>query len=221
MLNMWKYDYLCEKLTFNGYLCEICSKCKNMTICVKMWLLLDICVKYAQCLKIWPFDVLVLFLKCVQFLKSCVQFLIDIIPNLAIVQFLMKKKGDMPTKTRVSYVRRRETRPWNTRLLSEEKGDEPTKCASRILGTCVSFLLNMHKKEYLQIILYGMPLAPTHSMPIGTHTWTYVCQWSSCVPSVRSTTWSTSCLTSSRPWDHHGFKSWWALILVGEIGLIF
>jgi hypothetical protein len=32
---------------------------------------LDICVKYAQCVKTWPFDVLVMFLKCVQFLKPC------------------------------------------------------------------------------------------------------------------------------------------------------
>jgi hypothetical protein len=55
-------------------------------------------VKYAQFVKIWTFDVLVLFLKCVQFLKSCVQFLIDTILNLVIVQFLMKKKGDTPTK---------------------------------------------------------------------------------------------------------------------------
>jgi hypothetical protein len=55
-------------------------------------------VKYAQCLKIWPFDVLVLFLKCVQFLKYCVQFLMDTILNLAIVQFLMKKKGDVRYK---------------------------------------------------------------------------------------------------------------------------
>jgi hypothetical protein len=31
-------------------------------------------VKYAQCVKTWPFDVLVLFLKCVQFAMSCVQF---------------------------------------------------------------------------------------------------------------------------------------------------
>jgi hypothetical protein len=44
-------------------------------------------VKYAQCVKIWSFDVLVLFLKCVRFLR-------DTILNLAIVQFLMKKKGD-------------------------------------------------------------------------------------------------------------------------------
>jgi hypothetical protein len=55
-------------------------------------------VKYAQCVKIWSFDVLVLFLKCVQFLKSCVQFLMETILNLAIVQFLMKKKGDVPMK---------------------------------------------------------------------------------------------------------------------------
>jgi hypothetical protein len=45
-------------------------------------------VKYAQCVKIW------LFLKCVEFLKSCVKFPMDTILNLVIVQFLMKKKGD-------------------------------------------------------------------------------------------------------------------------------
>jgi hypothetical protein len=48
-------------------------------------------VKYAQCVKIWSFDVLVLFLKCVQFLR-------DTILNLAIVHFLGKKKGDAPMK---------------------------------------------------------------------------------------------------------------------------
>jgi hypothetical protein len=25
-----------ENLTFNGYLCEICSMCENMVICVKI-----------------------------------------------------------------------------------------------------------------------------------------------------------------------------------------
>jgi hypothetical protein len=55
-------------------------------------------VKYAQYVKIWLFDVLDLFLKCVQFLKSCVKFLLDTIPNLAIVEFLMKIKGDAPNK---------------------------------------------------------------------------------------------------------------------------
>jgi hypothetical protein len=53
-------------------------------------------VKYAQCVKIWPFDVLVLFLKpCVQFLKPCVQFQMNTILNQAIVQFLIKNKGDV------------------------------------------------------------------------------------------------------------------------------
>jgi hypothetical protein len=56
--------------------------CENMTICVKIYFSFDIC------LKIW------LFLKCVQFLKSCVQFLMDTILNPVISQFLMKKKGD-------------------------------------------------------------------------------------------------------------------------------
>jgi hypothetical protein len=55
MLNVWKYDHLCKKLIFIGYLCEICSMCENMAISVKIWLSLDICVKYAQYVKIWPF----------------------------------------------------------------------------------------------------------------------------------------------------------------------
>jgi hypothetical protein len=53
-------------------------------------------------------------------------------------------------------------RPLNVRLVSQERAP---------------FLLIMHKKEYPQIILHGMPLAPTRSMPVGTHTRTYVCQW--------------------------------------------
>jgi hypothetical protein len=71
---------------------------------------------------ICPFDVLVSFLKCVQFLKPCVQFLMDTILNLAIVQFLVKEKRDMlllhtslilrkwrhACSMRVSYLRKRE-----------------------------------------------------------------------------------------------------------------
>jgi hypothetical protein len=45
-------------------------------------------MKHVQCVKIWPFDVLVLFLKGVQFLKPCIQFLMVTILNLAIVHFL-------------------------------------------------------------------------------------------------------------------------------------
>jgi hypothetical protein len=75
MLNVWKYGHLCENSTFIGYLSEICSMCENVAICVQIWLSLDICVKYAKCVKIWL-------------------FLMDTILNLAIDQFLMKKKGD-------------------------------------------------------------------------------------------------------------------------------
>jgi hypothetical protein len=39
---------ICVNLTFIGYLCEIYSMCENMTIYVKISLLLDICVKYAE-----------------------------------------------------------------------------------------------------------------------------------------------------------------------------
>jgi hypothetical protein len=39
------------------------SMFKNMVICMKILLSLDISVKYAQCVKIW------LFLKCVRFPK--------------------------------------------------------------------------------------------------------------------------------------------------------
>jgi hypothetical protein len=89
-------------------------------------------VKYVQCVKIWPFDVLVLFLKCVQFLKRCVLFLMDSILNLSIVHFLMKKKGDTlqirasrtlrkgrhARSMRVSHLRKRETRAMGAHLAS-------------------------------------------------------------------------------------------------------
>jgi hypothetical protein len=54
-LIVWKYDHLCENLASNGYLCEICSMCENMVVCVKILLSLAICVKYAQHVKIWLF----------------------------------------------------------------------------------------------------------------------------------------------------------------------
>jgi hypothetical protein len=80
-------------------------------------------VKYDQCVKICSFDVLVLFLNCVQFLKHCVQFLMNTILNLAIIQFLMKNKGRRSITTRVSHLRKREMRGTYARLASEAKGD--------------------------------------------------------------------------------------------------
>jgi hypothetical protein len=37
------------------WLCNMCSMYENMVICVKIWLSSDICVKYAQSVKIWLF----------------------------------------------------------------------------------------------------------------------------------------------------------------------
>jgi hypothetical protein len=153
MLNVWKYYHLCKNLTFIGYLCE------NMAICVKFWLSLNIYVKYAQCVKMW------LFLK-----KSCVM---DTILNLAFVSH--EEKGRHTHATSVSYLRRKETRPHNTHIIFEEKGDAPTKHVSRISRTHISLLLNMQPKEYLQIILHRILLAPIRNMHVGTHTCTYVC----------------------------------------------
>jgi hypothetical protein len=80
-------------------------------------------VKYAECVIIWPFNVLVLFLKpCVQFLKPCVQFLMNTILNLAIIQFLMKK-GRCVLIRRVSHPTKREIRYIYVHLTSKAKGE--------------------------------------------------------------------------------------------------
>jgi hypothetical protein len=135
MLNVWKYGHLSENLIFIGYLCEICSICENMAIWLKNWLSLDICVKCAQCVKIWSFDVLVLFLK------TCVQFLMNIILNMANIQFPMKKK---------------ETCSKYARLTSEEKETCVTyilyrrKIETRVMGTCLP-LLNYTQKNINRI----------------------------------------------------------------------
>jgi hypothetical protein len=147
-------------LTFIGYLCEICSMCENMTICMEIWLSLDICVKYAQCVKIW------LFLKCVQFLKSYIQFLMNTILNPAIAQFMMKKKGDA-CSVWASCIGGKMRHANKTRVLHLSKG-------RRALWRHVSLLLNMQKN--LQITLHRIPLVPTSSMPVGTHMCTCVCQ---------------------------------------------
>jgi hypothetical protein len=60
-----------------------------------------------------------------------------------------EENGRRTHATCVSYKRRRETSPRNASFKSEEKGDVPTKHASRISRTCVSLLLNMHKKEFI------------------------------------------------------------------------
>jgi hypothetical protein len=179
MLNVWKYDHLCENLTFIGYLCEICLMCENMTICVKIWLSLDNCVKYAQCVKIWPFvwkfGFHLIFVSnhgC--FLSVCSFWSL-------VFSFWW-------------------TLYWIQQLLNFwwKKGE------TRVVEARLPFT-SYAKKEYLQIILQRILLVPTRSMTVGSHTRMYVCQWSLCRPGARSTAWSTSCVTFLKHLDCHGF----------------
>jgi hypothetical protein len=103
-------------------------------------------VKYGQCLKIGPFDVLVLFLKCVQFLKPCVQFLMDSILN------LVKKEGDMLLLC-ASLILRKRTHSCSMRVTYLRKG-------RRAIRGRVFILLNCTKKDYQQNILHWMLSAP-------------------------------------------------------------
>jgi hypothetical protein len=119
--------------------------------------------------------------------------------NPTIAQFLMKKKGDALSVLRVSHLSKR-------RRAYEMRISHPTKRSSSVVEVCLHF--TYAKKEYLQIILLRILLAPTRSMTVGTHTHTYVCQWAQCGPSSRSTPWSTSCLISLKHSDCHGYKSW-------------
>jgi hypothetical protein len=64
------------------WLCKICSMCENMVICVKIWLSIDICVKYDQYVKIW---LLCFWCPVCSFWRPCVQFLLNTILNLVIV----------------------------------------------------------------------------------------------------------------------------------------
>jgi hypothetical protein len=88
----------------------------------------------------------------------------------------------------------------------------------RVLWRCVSLLLNMQKKESLHIILHGnAPCANTHHARWHAYVKVHV-PTDTCGLSARSTTWSTSCLKSLKHIDCRGFKSEWALPLVGEMG---
>jgi hypothetical protein len=101
MLNVWKYDHLCENLTFIGYLCERCSMFENMTICVKIWLLLDICVKYAEVCAVYE---VLCSVSDGHYTESGNSSISD------------KEKGRHTLWGHVSYLRKRETCPWNARL---------------------------------------------------------------------------------------------------------
>jgi hypothetical protein len=120
MLNVWKYDHLCENLTFIGYLCEICSMFENMAIyCENVTFIRYWCEICSMCenMAVWCENATFIWYCCeicsmcenidISFLGSicrvCVGY--DVLCSVwwtllsrAIVQFLMNKKGDTPTK---------------------------------------------------------------------------------------------------------------------------
>jgi hypothetical protein len=97
-------------------------------------------VKYAQCGKI----------KVVSEVCAVSEVLCSVsdghYPESDNFSFSVEEKRRRTHATCVSYLRRRETRPRNTHLISEEKVDAPTQCTSRISGTRVTLLLNYIKK---------------------------------------------------------------------------
>jgi hypothetical protein len=80
--------------------------------------------------------------------------------NPAITHFLMKKKGDALSVLRVLHLSK-------CRRAYEMCVAHITKWR-HTLWSRISSLLNLQK--YLHIILHGILLAPTHSVPIGAHT---------------------------------------------------
>jgi hypothetical protein len=157
MLNVWKYGHLCANLTFIGYLCEMCSMCENMAICVQIWLSLDICVKYAQCAKIWPFvckfDFYWIFVWNMLNVWKYGNFW-WILYWIWQLFSCWSGKGRRALTTHVLYLGKGR-RTNETRVSHHSKG-------RRALHRRVSLLLNMQKKEYLQIILHRILIVPTH-----------------------------------------------------------
>jgi hypothetical protein len=108
----------------------------------------------------------------------------------------------------------KETRARYTCLISEEKGDTPTQCASPIQGEGthtltrrVSFLLNIHKKKCQQIILHTVLHVPSRNIWLFAHVHAHV-QMATQHAKSFSTALSSSCLRSLKSFDYHGFKSW-------------
>jgi hypothetical protein len=141
---------LCEHVTFIGYLCEIYSMCENMVI----WYLGSIS-------EVCAVSEVLCSVSDRHYTESGNSTVSD------------EEKGRHANTTRALYLTRKETRPRNACLVSEKKRDTPMQRASPFYLTCT-------KKEYLQIILHRMPLAPTHCMLVDTHMRTYVCQQARC-----------------------------------------
>jgi hypothetical protein len=112
--------------------------CENMIICVK----------YAKCVKIWPFDTL-----CSVSEVLC--SFSDGQLNLAFVLPLVKAKGRRTLSMLVSHLKQRETHSKYVCLSSNTKGDT-------CYGGASPFYLTAQKK-YQQHILHGILLAPANA----------------------------------------------------------
>jgi hypothetical protein len=125
-----------------------------------------------------------------------------------------EEKGRHTQAMCISYLRRRETRSCNVCLISKDKGDMHTQHVSPFYLTCT-------KKDCQPNILHGIvPCANTQH--VCCHTYAHVCvPIGTCGHGARSTTWSTSCFQCLEPSHCHMFKSWWAWVLVDEVGLNF
>jgi hypothetical protein len=96
-------------------------------------------VKYAQCVKIWPFDILVLFLiPCVQFSEALCSVSDGHCIESGNFQFLMKKKGDMLLLCPSLIIRKGRSSCVTSRI--SVKG-------SRVIWGHVSLLFNYIKKD--------------------------------------------------------------------------
>jgi hypothetical protein len=203
---------------------------------------MNICVKYARCVKIWlSLDICVNVWKYGHLCGNVtfIGYFYEICPmceNMAIsevcavywslvfsfwwsvcnllkssIQFLLKQKGDARTEHASHILVKGDTHCGGTSPFYL-KGD--ARC-----GGMPPFYLICTKKKAYRLFSMGMLLAPACGVAIGTHTCTYVYQWAPCGHGARSTEWSTRCIKSSKHIDCRGFKSWWAWVLVGKVGL--
>jgi hypothetical protein len=113
-------------------------------------------VKYAQCVKTWPFDVLVLFLMCVLFSEVLRLVSDGHYTKLGNSSVSDEEKGRHAHATTVLYLRRKETRPRNARLVSQEH--------------VYPFYLTYTKKIVNRILSTGCSLRQPATVPIATNT---------------------------------------------------
>jgi hypothetical protein len=219
--------------------------CENMAICVKIWLSLDICVTYAQYVKIWPFrwkfDFHWIFVwhvlnvwkyghlcKKLTFIRSfCVicstcENMVICVKIWLLFDICVKYAQCVKIWLFLKCVHLLSC----VQFIMKKKGDVHWLRASHIgrkgghtLATCVSHLSNSTKKKGNGIFSTGCSLHMPATVPIATHMNTYVLQCPTSGSTTRSTAWSTTCLRSSKPSDCHMFKIWWPCILAGEVGL--